>query len=774
MSYVGSRVRRVEDPRLVRGDGCYVGDLQLPGMLHVGFVRSPYSSATITSIDLIPARAVPGVVAAFSSSDLPALARPAPYGQVPANLKGHGVFPLAVDAVRYQGEAVVAVLAEDPYALADGIEAVVVEYDAREAVASVDEALAARHLVWEDVPGNVAAETTLGFGDTDEAFEGAPVVLEESFTFPRSACAAIEPRAVAAAPGGEHGERVTVWSSTQAPHIVRTNVAGYLGLEPEEMRVIAPDVGGGFGPKGRTYPEEYVIAALALQVGRPVRWVATRTEDMETTAHGRGQVHHVRLAAERDGSILAIEDHIIQDAGAYTPGGVIVPLSSARHMLGPYRVPAARARITGVYTNRVMTSPLRGGGRPQGIYVMERMLDRLSQHLNLDRAEIRRRNLIPPEAFPYDTGMPLGGDATMVYDSGNYPAYLDRVLDAIGYAGFPDLQAKARGEGRAIGLGLTVFIESTGTGSEGARVEVDDDGSVGVFVGSPDNGQGHATTFGQMAADRLGVDLSAVRITSGDTGAFSWGTGTFASRMGQYGGNAVSLAARAVHERALRVAADMLEIAPDDLELRDGTVTVRGVPGRSLTLAEVAREVRGRGERLEESRPFEQVPPSTYAGGANAAIVEVDVETGLVKILRYVVVHDSGTIVNPAVVEGQIHGGVVHGIGNGLYEEFVYGPAGELINPSFADYALTLIGDAPTIEIIHFETPSPYNPEGIKGAGEGGTIGGIPTVVSAVEDALRPFGLTINNVPIKPGDLARKTATWQVQNAQYSVTPEAR
>lgn len=758
MSYIGTRVRRVEDPRLVRGGGRYVGDLRLPDMLQVGFVRSPYPHAGITSIDLAAARAIPGVFAAFSASDLPELSHPTPFGQMPPNLKGHGIFPLAVDIVRYQGEAVVAILAEDQYALADGMEAVQIEYDPLEAVASVEEAFAAERLVWEDVPGNVATETTIGFGDTDETFTRAAVVLEETFTFPRSACAAMEPRAVAAAPGGDYGERLTIWSSTQAPHAVRTNVAAYLGLEAEELRVIAPDVGGGFGPKGRTYPEEYVMVALALRAGRPVRWVATRTEDMETTAHGRGQVHHVRLAADRDGSILAIEDHIIQDAGAYTPGGVIVPLNTARHLLGPYRVPAARARVTGVYTNRVMTSPLRGGGRPQGIYVMERMLDRLAQHLNVDRAEVRRHNLIPPEAFPYDTRMPLAGDGTMVYDSGNYPAYLDRVLDAIDYAGFPRMREEMGRDGRVVGLGLTIFIESTGTGSEGARVAVNDDGSVEVFVGSPDNGQGHSTTFGQMAAERLGVDLSAIRVTSGDTGAFPWGTGTFGSRMGQYGGNAVSLAARAVHDRALRVAADLLEIAPDDLELRDGSITVRGVPGRSLTLSDVAREVRGRGERLEETRPFQQVPPSTYAGGANAAIVEVDVETGLVKILRYVVVHDSGTIVNPTVVEGQIHGGVVHGVGNALYEEFVYGPSGELINPSFADYALTMVGDAPAIEISHFETPSPYNREGIKGAGEGGTIGGIPTIVSAVEDALRPLGITINDVPIKPGDLAGKIA----------------
>ncbi len=756
MSYLGTRVRRVEDPRLVRGAGQYVGDIHMPGMFHVGFVRSPYPCARISSWDLSAARATPGVIGAFSSADLPALGRAAPFGHMPPDLKGHGVFPLAVDKVRYQGEAVVAVVGEDPYALSDALEAVEIEYEPLDPVASIDEAVDGARLVWEDVAGNIASEAAVGFGTVDETFDDAPIMIEESFTFPRAACGAIEPRAVMAAPDGEHGERLTVWSSTQAPHGVRNNLAEHLGLEAEEIRVIAPNVGGGFGPKGRTYPEEYTLAVLALHLGKPVQWVATRTEDLETTAHGRGQVHHARLAADVEGHILAIEDHIIQDAGAYTPGGVIVPFNTARHLLGPYRVPAARARMTGVYTNRVMTSPLRGGGRPQGIYVMERLLDRLAERLELDRAEVRRRNLIPPEAFPYDTHMPSGGDTTIVYDSGNYPAYLDRLLQAIDYTGFREQQDEARKTGRYLGLGLTVFIEATGTGAEGARVEVNEDGTVGVFVGSPDNGQSHATTFGQMAAERLGVDLAAVQVVSGDTGAFPWGTGTFASRMGQYGGNAVSLAARAVNERALRVAADMLEIAAEDLELHDGSVTVRGVPGRSVTLADVAREVQARGDRLQETRPFQQHPPSTYAGGANAAIVEVDGETGLVRILRYIVVHDSGTIVNPTVVEGQIHGGVIHGVGNALYEQFVYGTSGDLLNPTFADYDLTMIGDAPDIEIIHFETPSPYNPEGIKGAGEGGTIGGIPTIVSAVEDALRPFGIKINDVPIQPQELARQ------------------
>jgi CO/xanthine dehydrogenase Mo-binding subunit len=552
--------------------------------------------------------------------------------------------------------------------------------------------------------------------------------------------------------------RLTLWDGTQAPHNARDALARYLGLEADEVRVIVPDVGGGFGPRGRVYPEEYVVAALALHLARPVRFVATRTEDLLTTAHGRGQVHYARLAARADGTVLGLRDHIIQDAGAYTPSGVIIPLNTARHLMGPYRMPALEVRITGVYTNRVISSPLRGGGRPQGIYVIERLMDRLAARLGLDRAEIRRRNLLQPDEFPYDTGMPALGGTTVVYDSGNYPAYLQRALEAIGYDDFRWEQGEARQAGRYLGLGLAAFVESTGGGSEGARVAIREDGTISVAVGSPSNGQGHATTFAQMAAERGGAPIDAVHVTSGDTGAFPWGTGTFASRMGQYGGNAVSLAAQAVRARALQLAADLLEISPHDLDMADGRIGVKGVPERSLSLAQVAQEAAARGETLEESRSFQPSPGNTYAGGVNAAVVEVDVETGHVSILRYLVIHDSGIIVNPMVVEGQVHGGVAHGIGNALHEAFVYGEYGQPATATLADYSIPGAGDVPKIEIIHFETPSPFNPEGIKGAGEGGTIVAIPTLVSAVEDALSPFGIEINDVPMQKETIALAVA----------------
>lgn len=758
---VGARVPRSEDPRLLRGEGEYVADLRLTGALHAGFVRSPHAHARIRAIDLSGALVLPDVVAAYSHADLPEFGDPTPAEQVPENMMAHGYYPLARDTVRFVGEPVAVVLAEDPYVLADALDAVLVDYEPLPAVLYVDRAQDNGPAVWEDAPGNVAASTTLGFGDVDAAFETASVIIEERFTLSRAAGAAMEPRAVLAAPG-EGEVRLTIWDSTQAPHAVRDRVSSYLGLGPDTVRVIAPDVGGGFGVKGRIYPEEYVVAALALRLNRPVRFVATRTEDLLSTAQGRGQVHHARLAAGEDGTILAIQDRIVLDLGAYSPSGMESSFNTPRHLMGPYRVPALRAELVGVYTNKVMISALRGGGRPEGIYVVERLLDRLAERLGMGRAEIRRHNMILPDLFPYDTHMP-SGQGTVVYDSGNYLACLERALEEIGYTDFRHKQEDVRLQGRYLGLGLAAFVESTGTGAEGARVEVGDDGTVRVFVGSPSQGQGHATTFAQMVADRLGARLDSVSVTSGDTRAFGWGTGTFASRMGQYGGNAVSFAAREVRAKALRLASDLLEIAPQDLEIADGRVAVRGLPERNLSLGEVAGEARRRGDALEASRSFAPSPASTWASGVNAAIVEVDVETGQVRVVRYVVVHDSGTLVNPLVVEGQIHGGVMHGIGNALFEECIYSDDGQLQTATLADYSMPSVGEATPVEIVHFETPSPFNPEGIKGAGEGGTIGAIPTIVSAVEDALSPFGITINDVPMRPEEIVQRVNLYRIR-----------
>jgi carbon-monoxide dehydrogenase large subunit len=764
MAYIGERIGRREDPRLVTGAGQYVGDLTFPHLMHAGFVRSPYARARILAVDLSAARRHPGVCAAYAASDLPELSQPTASPPVPPGLRGHGLFPLNRDMVRYMGDPLAVVLTEDPSVLEDAVALVDVEYEPLEPVMDVERAGDGHDLVWEDVPNNVAVDMTISKDDVERAFGQADIVVEETFHFSRAAGAAMEPRSVAAVPGGDGEPRLTLWDSTQAPHNVRDAVAGYLGLQPDEVRVVCPDVGGGFGVKGRLYAEELVVAALALREGRPVRWVAGRTEDLSTTAQGRGQVHHARLAARSDGTILALDDDFLQDVGAYT-GGVMLVFNTSRHLMGPYRVPALRGHFTALYTDKVMISPLRGGGRPQGIYVMERLLDRLAERIGLDRAEVRRRNFVPPDAFPYDTGLEMAG-ARVVYDSGNFPEYLERALEAVDEPAFRRKQQEERERGRYLGLGLCAFIESTGTGAEGARITIKEDGAVEVAIGSPSQGQGHATTFAQTVADRLGVPFESVRILSGDTAAFDWGTGTFASRMGTYGNNAASLASQEVRERALAIAADMLEAAPVDLEIVEGNVQVKGVPGRGVALSLVAQQAASRGEPLEAEATFQPQRPSTWAGGVNAAIVEVDVETGKVRVLRYVVVHDSGTIVNPTVVEGQVHGGVIHGIGNALFEESVYDQDGGLLTSTFADYDLPGPGDVPMVEIIHCETPSPFNPEGIKGAGEGGTIGAIPTVVGAVEDALTPFGITITDVPIRPETIAMK-----VRAARTSTTP---
>lgn len=748
MSQIGARVRRIGDERLLRGGGRYVGDLRLPAVLHVGFVRSSEAHARLRSVDLSVARPLSGVVAAHAGGDLSELGKPTEPPQSPP-LKGRGFHPLARDVVRFVGEPIAVVLAETREALTDAVESVQVEYEPLEPSVDIEAAMSGGPRVWEDLPDNIALDTTIGFGDVDAAFQTADVIVEERISFARSAGVAMEPRAVAAVLGGDGEPKLTLWDSTQAPHIVRDQLARYFGLAPEDIRVVAPDVGGGFGVKGRFYPEEIVLAALALRYRRPVQWVATRTEDLLTTGQGRGQIHHARLAARGDGTILAIDDHIIQDAGAYTSSGLDAPMNTVRHLPGPYRSVAARARVTGVYTNTVMTCPLRGGGRPEGVFVMERLVDRVGERLGLNRAEIRRRNFIPPDDFPHDTGMPR-----VVYDSGNFPEYLARALRAIDFEGFAERQAEARTKGRYLGLGLAAFIESTGFGIEGARVLVQPDGDVRVAVGSSDQGQGHPTAFAQVAAERLGVPLESVRFVSGDTGIVASGSGTYASRMAIFGGNAVSQAAREVNRRAREIAGQMLEIAPDDLQVSGGWVGVKGLADRGVSLATVSGEAERRGETLQADVIFRPERQNAWAGGVNAAIVDVDVETGKVRIERYVVVHDAGVLINPTGVEGQIDGGVAHGIGNALFEAIHYSADGQLMTATLADYSIPLVGDVPAIEIEHVETPSPFNPEGIKGAGEAGTIAAIPTLVSAIEDALQPFGIRLNGVPISQETIA--------------------
>jgi len=757
-SPIGERLRRREDPAMIQGQARYVGDIRLPGMLHAAFVRSPHAHARITSLDLAKARGMPGVVAAFGAHDLPALGHPIMGAMERPDIAARTESPLAAAVVRYDGAPVTLVVADDPYHAADAAAAVSVGYDILPP--ALDPVQAQRDgapLVHDDVPRNVAARVTRSTGALDDAFAAPDVVLHERFVTSRGAGLSIETRGVVAAPSGEDGVALTLWDSTQAPHVVRRAVAAALALPQDAVRVVTPAVGGAFGPKGRIYPEEIALGAVALSLGRPVSWQATRSEDLRSTYQGRGIIIDAALAARADGTILGLRATLTQDCGAYLPNGVVVPESSAQHLIGPYRVPAMSAEIVAVYTHKVPLTPLRGGGREGGVFAMERLLDHLARELQLDPLEVRRRNALRPDEFPHDTGYPNPhGPGTIVYDSGDYPTYLDKARALIGYDDVRRAQPEERAAGLYRGVAVTLFLEATGLAKESARVEVADDGGVHVTVGSPSNGQSHATTFAQVCAARLGVPVDKVTVTSGDTAAMGEGTGTFASRMAVMGGNAVALAARDVRRRALDAAAALLDVSAGDLELAGGIVSVRGVPGRTIALAEVARQLRqqGGGEALQATHSFAPDHPVCYAGGAHAALVAVDPETGRVEVRRYVVVHDCGTVINPTVVEGQMHGGVTHGLGNALHEAAVVDDVGRLVTDQLWSYAVPRAQDVPPFEVEHQAQPSPYNPEGIKGAGEGGVIGSLATIAAAVEDALAPRGLTLNSLPIRSEQLS--------------------
>jgi carbon-monoxide dehydrogenase large subunit len=758
---IGHGIRRREDPRLLRGNGCYVGDIRLPGMLHAAFARCPHGHARITRLDLDATRALPGVIAAFGPDDLPALGRP-----MPATFQQPGIAirlssPLARGEVRCAGEAVAAIVADDPYSAADAAAAVEVEYELLPVVVDPEEALVeGAPRVHEDVPGNIAGRFTRGYGNIAGAMSAAPIVVREHFRIERAAGAAIEPRGAVAMPGGEDGIAVTVWASTQAPHIVRRCVAQFLELPPEKVRVITPDVGGGFGPKGRFYEEDAAIVLLAMHLNRPLSWQATRQEDMLSTYQGRGLLADAELAADRDGTILGLRVQITQDCGAYLPTAMTVPQNVAQHLVGPYRLPALAAEALGVYTNKAPLTPLRGGGRELGVFITERILDRLAQRLGLDPRVVRERNVLRPEEFPYDTGFPARAGGTLVYDSGDYLGCLERAHALIGYDGIKREQPEERRRGRYRGVAVTLFLESTGMDRETARVQIGADGQVSVTVGSPSNGQSHATTMAQLCAAYLGVPVESVSYHSGDTAAIAEGTGTFGSRMAVMAGNATALAARSLRELVLQAAGDELEVAEQDLEIVDGVVRVRGVPDRGITLSELAE----RQEGLVATEAFAPERPTAFAGGAHAAVVEVDVETGWVHLLRYLVVHDCGTVINPTVVEGQVHGGVAHGFGNVLGERMVYDDAGRLVTDSFQSYVMPLAEWLPSFAVEHHESPSPNNPEGIKGAGEGGTIGALATVTRAVEDALAPLEVRLHDLPLRYEALADECARLQRGN----------
>jgi carbon-monoxide dehydrogenase large subunit len=772
--YFGAPTRRNEDRRLLTGQALFIDDVELPGLLHAAFLRSPVAHARIKSIDVSAARARRGVIDAYVATDLgeywqpgPLLVPPPPIAGIVFNQRTQ--VPLARDKVRYAGEPLAVVIAESRYIAEDAIEDIVVELEHLPVVVDLEKALepASAH-VHDDLGSNISAHARQTKGDYARASARADHIVRRRFHYEHGISSPIETRGVVAH-WDARGNQMTIWDTTQAPVFVRNGLAGMLGLGERQVRVIAPFVGGGFGPKIMMfYPEEVVLPWVSMRLNRPIKWIEDRLEHFSATTHERGQVHDAEMALSHDGRILGVKDVFLHDAGAYDPYGLTVPINSQCTLLGPYVVPAYDSTFTAVFTNLPIVTPYRGAGRQHGVFVMERLLDLAARELGIDCAEIRRRNLIPVEAFPYKNEIIYQDFQPLEYDSGNYEPVLDMALDAIRYDSFVTQEGpRLRAEGRHVGIGVACYVEGTGVGPyEGAKVQVQANGRVSIATGIGTQGQGHFTVFAQIAADELGVDVRHVDVVTGDTDQFYWGAGTFASRGAVVAGNAVHEASKAVRQKALKLASDLFECAEEDLVLEDGKIGIVGIPGKFFSLGELAQRanpmrgaVKPGTEPGLESTQYFGPPSGTTANGVHAMIVEIDPLTFDVKILRYVVVHDCGTVINPLILAGQIQGGVAQGIGNAFYEKLNFDDQGQLLNASLADYLLPTSLDVPRMELSHTVTTSPLNPMGIKGAGEAGAIPVGPLFAQAIEDALQLKGKNAEllEIPLNPSRLFELT-----------------
>ena len=754
---------------LLRGRGTFVGDLRLPGMLHAAVLRSPHAHARILGVDASRALRMPGVARVVTGEEVKdAIAafppsfeiHPPPWlEQVKPVLKGPRARVLAVDKAHYVGEPVAMVVAEDRYRAEDAVEAIHVDYRELTPLVDPEAALApGAERVHDGADDNVVFHFRIAKGDAERALETAPHRIAERFHHRRHGAAPMEGRGVAAM-AETRPRRLTVWSSTQVPHSVRRQVAAQLGMAEETIRVVAPHVGGGFGPKVLVYPEEVLVPYLALELQRPVQWIEDRREHFISTAHARDQVHYVEAGFDREGRIVALKDRFLLDNGAYNPLGLTDAYNTSAHLQGPYRIPNLAVTGTCVATNKVPNAPYRGAGRPEAVFVMERCIDRIAGELGLDPAEVRFRNFVTPDQIPYDAGVLYRDGEPVCYESGDFPATLAKALEAGGYHGVRARRKEAAESGRYVGAGIGFYMEGTGVGSfEGARVQVDSSGKLMVSVGASGHGQGHETVFAQVTADLWGVSPEDVTVVGGDTAAIRYGCGTFASRSTVNVGAAIHEATRRLKAKVFELAAHLLEANPDDLATRNGQVFVEERPDRGVSLAELARAAApGWTSRMPEGMEpdleasYYYVPRTvTWANAAHVAVVEVDPETGEVRILDYAVAHDSGPAVNPLFVEGQVRGGTAQGIGGALYEEFVYDDLGQLVTGTLLDYVLPGCGEIPNIRQVHLETPSPLNPLGLKGLGEGGAIAPPVAIANAVVDALRPLGVEVSETPLSP------------------------
>ncbi|HEY6821085.1 MAG TPA: xanthine dehydrogenase family protein molybdopterin-binding subunit [Burkholderiales bacterium] len=750
---VGQRARRIEDPALLRGAGRYADDIHLPGMLHAAFVRSPHAHALVRSVR---APTFPGVIAIYTAKELNLKRLPLGF---PTSALPEGITPyaLAPAEVCFVGEAVAMVIAESRYLAEDAAALVEVEYEPLPIVADLDAALA------PDAPRarlespNVLTQFRVGYGDCATVFKNSSFTFKESLEAHRGAAHPIEGRGLVVQydPGED---RMTVWSSSQMAHDIRLMIAELLGMPEERIRVAQPDVGGGFGAKFLVYPEEIAVAAAARLLGRPLKWIEDRLEHFLGALQERDQRWEMEIAADRDGRIRGVRGRLLHDQGAYMPQGINCAYNAATSVTGPYVIPAYDLDVVVAQTNKVFVVPVRGAGYPQAAFIMERLLDRVARELKLDRAEVRRINLVPAEKMPYTKALKNRAGAPLVLDSGDYPRCQEKVLQAISYETFPARQAAARKQNRHIGIGIAHGVKGTGRGPfESGIVRVSPTGRVTVATGALAMGQGLRTALAQICAEQLGLALEQIDVVSGDTASVSLGMGGFASRQTVTAGSSVHFAALKVREKAIKVAAQLLEAAEADLDLEEGSVVVKGTD-RSVSLGKIARLLRGipgyampAGVEAGLEASFNwQTDQMAYAHSFHACEVEVDVETGGVKILRYVALQDSGKLVNPSIVEGQVHGGIVHGIGNSLFEEMRYDENAQPLTTTLADYLLPTSTEVPNLEVLLHESPSPFNPLGAKGVGEGGTVPVAGAIISAIEDALSPFNVRIRRAPVNP------------------------
>lgn len=766
--FIGKPMKRNEDALLLTGRALFTDDVHLPDMLHVAFVRSDYAHGRILGIDTEFAEEIPGVVAIITAEDLGDYWQPGPLLVPPPPVEGK-VFhartqaPLAKDKVRHVGEAIAMVVAESRYIAEDAVEQIFVDIEPLPAVTGLEEALKPdAALIHEDLDSNLAAHIIQQKGDYAAAKEKADVVIKRRFYYDHGIAAAMENRGIVAW-WDDKMQRLTLWDTTQAPVVIRNGLAAMLGLSESQVRVIAPFIGGAFGPKIMMfYPEEVLLAWSALKLNRPLKWIEDRRENFMSTTQERDQIHWAEIALTKDGKILGVKDEFIHDSGAYDPYGLTVPINSQCTLLGSYDIPNYYSDMKVVFTNKMYVTPYRGAGRQHGVFVMERLLDIAARELGMSIPEIRRVNFIPPDKFPYNNEIIYQDFAPLRYDSGNYEPVLDKALELIEYEKFiKEEQPRYRAQGRHVGIGVVAYVEGTGIGPyEGARVQVESTGKINVSTGVGTQGQGHFTSFVQVVAEQLGVDPSTIHLVTGDTDQFHWGTGTFASRGMVVAGNAINNAAEAVRNKILSMASEHLEAPVEDLELKDGFVIDTRHPESIValkTLATLANPLRGAVKAdaapgLEATGYFGPESGVT-AHGVHAMILEIDPETMMIKILRYVAAHDCGVIINPLIVDGQVQGGVAQGIGNAYYEKIVYDENGQLLTASFADYLIPTSMEVPHIELWHQETPSPLNKLGVKGVGEAGAIPVGPLFAQAVENALADYDVEITEIPLSPNRL---------------------